>query len=107
MLHLVPPPRAEGQDPPRRRKGTKPAALYLTAEEARHARAALRNTARAYGSFGCLADAMGVSMPTLRGAANVRRTFSGTLAIRLAKAPRRPVDVRGGGFLLGRRETDE
>lgn len=88
MLRLVhPSPEGNGGDPPiRRRHGAKPPALFLTPEETRHARAALRNTARAYGTFGCLADAMGMPVRTLHRAMRVSRSFSGTLAIRLAKA---------------------
>jgi hypothetical protein len=86
MLRLVAPQGAQGQDPPKRRKGAKPAALFLTPEEARHVRAALRNTARAYGGRDVLATAMGVSRGTIDGAAVSTRPLSGTFAIRLAQA---------------------
>lgn len=87
MLRLVHPAReGQGTDPPARRKGSKPAALYLTAEETRHTRAALRNTARAYGGRDVLALVMGVPLVTLQRAGTARRRLSGTFAIRLAKA---------------------
>lgn len=88
MLRLVhPAPRGQGTDPSiRRRKGTKPIALTLTREEQRHVRAALRNTARAYGGNDVLALVLDVPRLTLHGFLKSNRTISGTFAIRLAKA---------------------
>ena len=88
MLRLVPPPGAQGQDPPKpaRRKGHKPAALFLTAEEARHTRVSLRNTARAYGGMDVLATVLGVPVETLYQASNPKRPLSGIFAIRIAGA---------------------
>ncbi len=61
-LRLVhPAPGGQGTDPPRRRKGSHSPALMLTAEERQHLRTFLRNLARAFGSWPCLADAMGVA----------------------------------------------
>lgn len=85
MLRLVHPAR-EGQDPPARRKGYKPAALTLTAEECQRVRAALRNAARAYGGRDVLATALGLPRETLHGYGVRSRTISGTFVIRLAKA---------------------
>ena len=61
--------------------------MSLTDEEAQHFRAALRNTARAYGGFPVLAEVIGVPVATLYQTVNKkRRRPSGILAIRLAKA---------------------
>ena len=64
MLRLVPPPRAEGQDPPARRRGHAPA-LSLTDEEARALRLSVRNIARSYGGMAGLARALGVNVCSL------------------------------------------
>jgi hypothetical protein len=84
-LRLVRPPE-EGQAtrPP---KGRRSAALFLTAEEVRHLRAATRNAVRAYGSASALAAVVGVPTHTIHHvtAANGPRP-SGTLALRIAKA---------------------
>ena len=62
MLTLVhPPPGGNGGRPPTRRRGVPAPSLSLTAEEARHLRAATRNIARArYGTLRKLADALGI-----------------------------------------------
>lgn len=87
MLRLIKPPQqGQGTDPPRRRKGSKPAALCLTADECRHVRAALRNAARAYGGNDVLATVLGVPRGTIHGFCKANRTIPGTFAIRLAKA---------------------
>src|SRR4051812_25864134 len=87
MLRLVHPPSGgNGTDPPKRRKGTRSAALMLTREEAQHFRASLRNLARAYGTWGCLAQVIGVPVETLHQAMKPRRRPSGVLVIRAAKA---------------------
>jgi hypothetical protein len=65
MLRLVHPQR-EGQDPPSaRRKGRRATALNLTLDEVQCVRAALRNLARAHGSWGYLAMVMGVPVKSL------------------------------------------
>ena len=81
MLRLVHPAR-EGQStrPP---KGSR-ATVTLTAEETRHARVALRNLSRAYGSWGCLAAAMEVPVHSLKNA--MRRPIGPGLAMRTARA---------------------
>lgn len=84
-LRLVHPAR-EGQAtrPP---KGRRSPALFLTAEEERHLRITIRNTARAYGGFPVLASVLGINAGSLRCAASDKaRHLSGTLAIRVAKA---------------------
>lgn len=84
LSHLFP----SGQQPPRR-KGSRSA---LTAEEARHLRASLRNLRVAFGSYACLADAMGVSLPGLMHVVDGRKRGSGTLAWKAAKASGIPVE---------------
>jgi DNA-binding phage protein len=86
MLRLVhPPPSGQGTDPPARRRRRSPA-LSLTPEEARTFRAGLRNVARAYGGFPCLAAAVGVPVGTLYKATNARRSPAPGLVLRVARA---------------------
>ena len=85
MLRLVHPAR-EGQST-RPSKGRHAPALRLTPEEGRHVRAALVNTARAYGGVAVLAQVIGVPAQTLWRHTGPRGLQpSGMLAIRLAKA---------------------
>lgn len=99
MLRLVhPAPSGQGIDPPKRRRGPSPV-LSLTAEEAQHFRAALRNAARAYGSWACLASAIGVPVASLTQAIGKRRRPSGVLVIRAAKAAGMSVEAMLSGSL--------
>ncbi len=98
MLTLVrPAPAGQPLATPARRKGAHSPGLSLTADETRHARAALRNTVRAYGSASCLADAMGLPVTTVTRAGC--RSFSGTFAIRLARAAGVSVEAMLSGAL--------
>ncbi len=86
MIRLVH-PAPVGQDPPKRRKGHHAPALSLTDEEARRVRVALKNLRRSFGSWACLATAMGVPEDTLTSVAYERKHRpTGTFAVRLAKA---------------------
>jgi DNA-binding phage protein len=85
MLRLVHPAR-EGQDPPARRKGARSPALALSPSEATAFRAALRNVARAYGGFPCLAAVVGVPVETLYAATGRRGSPSPALVLRVARA---------------------
>ena len=86
MLTLVhPAPTGQVTDPPRRRKGKRAVALSLTADENRHLRASLRNLARAYGSWGCLAMVMGIPAGALQRTGGRRGAHPG-IALRAAKA---------------------
>lgn len=99
MLRLVdPPPGGNGTDPPARRRGRSPA-LSFTPDEARHLRAAIRNTARAYGSTECLAAALEVPVKTLYQALAPKRRASGLLAIRIARAAGMALEAIIGGKL--------
>ena len=58
MLRLVhPAPAGQGTGTPKRRRRS---ALSLTPDERRHLAAALHNLRRAFGTWACLADAMGM-----------------------------------------------
>ena len=88
MLILVH-PRPEGQSSgsSKVRRPRPSPALVLSDEEVRHVRAAVRNTARAYGGNAVLADVMGVPPNTITGVLTSRKhRASGTFAIRLARA---------------------
>jgi|HubBroStandDraft_6_1064221.scaffolds.fasta_scaffold872250_2 hypothetical protein len=95
MLRLVH-PAPSGQDPPKRRKGSRSPALSLTADEARHLRAAIVNLARAYGSRGCLAAVLGVAPDVLT---RQKRHPSAALALAVAKAAGMSVEAILGGDL--------
>ena len=79
MLRLVH-PAPKGQETPRRQRRRD--IHSLTKDERRHLRAALLNLRRAYGSWACLADAMGQSIHTLQSTAS----GSPGLALRAARA---------------------
>jgi len=107
MLRIVHPrPPGQGTDPPRRRRGPSPV-LSLTVEETRHFRASLKNLARAFGSWGCLASVIGIPAETLQQAIGPRRRPSGVLVIRAAQAAGMSVEAIIGGQLspVGRCET--
>jgi hypothetical protein len=97
MLRLVHPAPAAGQHPPARRKGSRSLSLTLTPDETRHVRAALRNTAAAYGGFDVLASVMGLRVKALYRVAH--RRPCGTFAIRLARAAGMSVEAVLGGTL--------
>ncbi len=63
MLRLVHPPNV-GKDT-RPSKGRRSRSYALTMEETRHVRAALHNLRRAYGSWACLAEVLGISANSL------------------------------------------
>ncbi len=96
MLRLVHP--GDGRKPPTRR--TRPSSsLLLTPDEARHAQAAIRAAARAYGGFDVLASVVGVPRATLYQAASKHRRPSGILVIRLAAAAGLAVEAMLSGKL--------
>ncbi len=83
MLRLVH-PALEGQGTRPSKGRRRPDCLSLTPDETRHLRAALVNLRRAYGSWSCLAEVMGVSVATLTGARY--NPVSPGLALRAARA---------------------
>ena len=85
MLRLVhPAPAGQGPDAPRRRR--LPVAS-LSTDEKRHLRTALHNLRRSFGTWACLADAIGVKVNTLLTAARERNPVgSPGIAIRAARA---------------------
>ena len=97
MLRIVHPAReGQGTRPP---KGRRSAALSLTAEDAQHFRAAIRNTARAYGGMDVLAAVVGAPVSTFRKALNKRRRPSAILALRVAQAAGMSVEAILSGQL--------
>jgi hypothetical protein len=94
-LHVVRPD-TPGQDPPRHRRGIPAASLSLTAEEARHLRASIRNVARArYGTLAALARALGVHPGVL----TRQRRQTPALAVALWRLTAVPVEVLLSGKL--------
>lgn len=106
MLRLVhPAPEGQGSRTP---KGRKALALFLTLDERRHLRAALQNLRRAFGTWACLADAMGVREKLLEKAATYSNPQgSPALALRTAKVSGMSVEAILSGTLTtaGRCET--
>ena len=83
MLRLVhPAPEGQGS---RTRKGRHAAAVLLSPDERRHLAAALHNLRRAFGSWSCLADAMGVRVNMLTRAGS-SRTPNGSPGLALLAA---------------------
>ena len=101
MLRLVhPAPQGQGLRTPKGRRSGPSPALLLSDEEVRHVRAAVRNTARAYGGIAVLAGAMGVPPDTISGVLTSRKhRASGTFTIRLARAAGTSVEALLGGTL--------
>lgn len=99
MLRLVH-PAPVGQAPARRRKGLRSPQLALSAEEKRHLRIALHNLRRAFGTWACLADAIGVRENTLVSAARERAPLgSAALALRAAQVGGMSVEAVLSGTL--------
>ncbi len=100
MLRLVhPAPAGNGADPPKRRRGHPAPVLSLTTEETRHFRAALRNIARGFGSFGALAKAVGVPVASLYQAIHRSSPPSAALALRVAMTARTPLEAMLAGTM--------
>lgn len=99
MLRLVhPPPKGQGSGPTRARRTS--AALLLTPTERQHLGAALQNLRRAFGTWACLADAMGVPVVTLKSHGGGKRAGVG-LALRTARVAGVPVEsILSGSITL-------
>jgi hypothetical protein len=98
MLRLVHP--APAGQAPRVRKGKRSPLLSLTAEEKRHLRQALHNLRRAYGTWACVAAAMGVRENSLTCAARERNPLgSPAMALLAARAGGMSVEAVLSGTL--------
>ena len=99
MLRLVH-PAPEGQGP-RTRRGRHSTALFLTPDERRHLAAALHNLRRAFGTWACLADAMGVREELIKKAGSTHRSNTGSpaLALVVARTAGMSVEAILGGTL--------
>lgn len=84
MLRIVHP--APAGQAPRARQGKRSPLLSLTPDERRHLAAALHNLRRAFGTWACLADAMGIREELLVKAGSARRSRSGSPALALVVA---------------------
>jgi hypothetical protein len=98
MLRLVhPAPEGQGRGAPARRRRS---ALSLTQDERRHLAAALQNLRRAFGTWACLADAMGVDEQRVKKAGTHHKpSGSPALALRTAKVSGMSVEMVLGGKL--------
>lgn len=100
MLRLVHPAPPTQPPPP---KGRRARSLKLTADEERHARAAMRNIKGTFGSWAALAQAIGVAIPTLHHALKPGRG-SALLFLRVAQAGKIAFEnmLSGGVGVAGR-----
>jgi hypothetical protein len=96
MLRLVHPAAGgQGTDPPKRRKGLRPASLSFTADEARNVRAAIRGAARTLGGLTKLAAAIGVCPRSLYG----KRCPGPSVALAVARVAGLSLDAMLSGKL--------
>ena len=93
------PPGVSSTRAKRERASSRSPSLALTREESQHLRAALFNLRRAYGSWSCLADAMGVLPATVHHATLRGKRSSAAVALRAAKAGGMSVETILGGKL--------
>jgi hypothetical protein len=99
MLRLVH-PAPSGQAPARPRKGHRSPLLLLTADERRHLRTSLHNLRRAFGSWSCLAEVIGVQPNALLSAARARNPQgSPAMALRAARVGGMSVEAVLSGAL--------
>jgi hypothetical protein len=108
-MGTVTPIRPKGQEVATRRA----LPLALTEDERRHLQAALKNLRAAFGTWSCLAAAMGVNLTTLQNGAFKRGKGSALLAWRAAQASGIPVEqiltgklVEAGACPLCRRKPE-
>jgi hypothetical protein len=94
QLYLIPPDGGQGERVPTRRRPC----LSLTPTQRKRLRAALRNLRKAYGSWSCLAEVMGMAVDSLKGIAYGRDSGSPGTAQRAAKAAGIPVEQLLGGL---------
>jgi hypothetical protein len=96
MLRLAHPAGGgQGPDPPTRRKGSRPAALSFSPEEAHNVRTAIRGAARTFGGLAALARKIGVRSNALHG----RRMPGPGLALAVARVAGLSLDAMIAGKL--------
>ena len=91
--------RLVGDEPPKRkrRKGDlRHESTVLTADEQKRARQALRNLRDAFGTWACLAEAMGLPTKTLFGAVHGRVRLSPAIVLRAMRAVSRSMRCSAG-----------
>ncbi len=99
-LRIVKP---EEPKPPRRKGGPRHEASVLTPEEERKARQAIRNLKDHFGTWGCLADAMGMPVKSLLKAASGRYALSPAVLLRAMRASGLTLaDMLGAPAVAGR-----
>jgi len=93
-LRIVKP---EGPKPPRRKGGPRHETTVLTPEEQRKVRQAIRNLRDAFGTWACLADAMGMPVKSLGHAMSARLGLSPAVVLRAMRASGLTLDELLGG----------
>ncbi|WP_437833820.1 transcriptional regulator [Sorangium sp. So ce1153] len=101
QLYLIPPGGGQGEGAPARNR-PRPC-LSLTPIQRKRLRAALRNLRKAYGSWSCLAEVMGMAVDSLKGIAYGRDSGSPGTAQRAAKAAGVTVEQLLGGLVVADR----
>ena len=81
------------QDEPPKKRGRVRRAPLFSAEEERTLRAAIKAMRGSYGGWRHLASAMGMSEKFIESAASGRAPVSGEMAIRAARAARKPLEA--------------
>jgi hypothetical protein len=96
--------RLVGKDPPKREKGRpRHESIVLTPDEQRRARQALRNLKDAFGTWACLADAMGMRTKSLIHAVSGRYGLSPAVLLRAMRASGLTLDdLLGAPAMAGR-----
>jgi hypothetical protein len=96
--------RLVGKDPPKRQKGgPRHETIVLSPDEQRKARQALRNLKDHFGTWACLADAMGMPEKSLLKAASGRYTLSPAVLLRAMRASGLGLDdLLGAPTIAGR-----
>lgn len=102
QLYLIPPDGGQGEGAPKRRRRPS-TCVSLTPQQRKRLRAALRNLRATYGTWKRLAEAMDVSILSLRGIAKGRDPGSPAMALRAAKAAGTTVDQLLGGLVVADR----
>jgi hypothetical protein len=96
--------RLVGKDPPKRQKdGPRHETIVLSPDEQRKARQALRNLKDHFGTWTCLADAMGMPVKSLLAAMSGRYGLSSAVLLRAMRASGLTLaDMLGAPVVAGR-----